>query len=116
MVISRDKERAIEKKALMEAIELDDKRVKIEKYLNECSKHKIRIEKSYAKVKDIFPLSAPRYEKLSDEEIEGIDQYLFRFAKLQDTLGKRLFRTIVAEYVEDIEELTFLDILNRLEK
>jgi hypothetical protein len=101
---------------LREGIDLNDKRVKIHKYINECAKDKIRIEKSYTKVKNIFPLSAPRYEKLNDEEIGAIDQYLFRFSKLQDTLGKRVFRMIVSEYEDNINELTFLDILNRLEK
>jgi predicted nucleotidyltransferase len=116
VVISRDKNRPIEQKALTEGMVLDDKILKIQKYINQCRKHQMRIEKSSAKVRDIFPLSASRYEELSDEEVEAIDQYLFRFAKLQDTLGTKLFRIIVSEYVDDIEQLTFLDILNRLEK
>jgi hypothetical protein len=116
LIISRDKNRPIEQKALMEGIILDDKMLRIQKYINQCKKHQMRIEKSSAKVKDIFPLSASRYESLSDEEVEAIDQYLFRFAKLQDTLGTKLFRIIVSEYVDNIEQLTFLDILNRLEK
>ncbi len=116
IVISRDKSRTIEQKALKEGVLLNDAKLRVQKYLNECQKHKIRIEKSYKKVKDIFPLSAPRYETLSDEEVEAIDQYLFRFAKLQDSIGNKLFRLIVSEYVDDIEKTTFLDILNKLEK
>jgi len=116
VLLSRDINRAIEQEALTKGVILNTKTLKIEKYINECKKHKIRIEKSYAKVKDIFPLSAQRYEKLSDDEIEAIDQYLFRFSKLQDTLGMRLFKMIVSEYVDTINELTFLDILNHLEK
>jgi predicted nucleotidyltransferase len=116
VLISRDKNRTIEQEAINNGVELNTKILKMQKYLNECNKHKIRIEKSYAKVKEIFPLSAPRYQSLNDDEIEAIDQYLFRFSKLQDTLGKRVFRMIVSEYEENINELTFLDILNRLEK
>lgn len=116
VVLSRDKNRLIEQEALTKGVILNTNTLKIEKYINECKKHKLRIEKSYAKVKDIFPLSAQRYEKLSDDEIEAIDQYLFRFAKLQDTLGMRLFKMIVSEYVDNVDELTFLDILNHLEK
>ncbi len=116
VVISRDTNRTIEQDAIHNGVELDTKILKMQKYLNECNKHKIRIEKSYAKVKEIFPLSAPRYESLNDDEIEAIDQYLFRFSKLQDILGKRVFRMIVSEYEDNINELTFLDILNRLEK
>ncbi|MDQ7085412.1 MAG: hypothetical protein Q9M36_11025 [Sulfurovum sp.] len=116
ILISRDKSRTIEKEALYQGVVLDTKILKLQKYLNECSKHKLRIEKSYAKVKHIFPLSARRYENLEDEEVEAIDQYLFRFSKLQDTLGKRVFKLILSEYEDGIEQLTFLDILNGLEK
>jgi hypothetical protein len=116
VLISRDKNRTIEQEAINNGVELNTNILKMQKYLNECNKHKIRIEKSYAKVKEIFPLSAPRYQSLNDDEIEAIDQYLFRFSKLQDTLGKRVFRMIVSEYEDNINELTFLDILNRLEK
>ncbi len=116
LVISKDVNRPIEQEAIQKGIELNNTMIKIQKYIHECKQHKLRIQKSYLQVKDIFPLSAPRYEKLSDEEIQIIDQYLFRFAKLQDTVGEKLFRSIVSQYVDTIEELTFVDILNRLEK
>ena len=114
VVLAKDKNRLIEQEALKEGVELRENIIRLQKYLNECNKHKIRIEKAYDKVKHIFPLSPSRYEKLNDDEIEAIDQYLFRFAKLQDTLGQRVFKSIVLEYVEDISNLTFIDILNKL--
>jgi predicted nucleotidyltransferase len=116
VVISRDTTREIEKEALKEGIMIDESKLRIQKYLNECNKHKLRIEKSFSKVKDIFPLSASKYEKLDDDEVEAIDQYLFRFAKLQDTLGDKLFKLVVSQYLDNIDQLTFLDILNHLEK
>ena len=116
IIISKDKNRPIEQQALKEGVILDNKTLKIQKYIHECQKHKLRIEKSSAKVKEIFPLSASKYEKLNDDEVEAIDQYLFRFAKLQDTLGQKLFKMVASEYVEDITLMPFLDILNLLEK
>ncbi|NPA73119.1 MAG: nucleotidyltransferase domain-containing protein [Epsilonproteobacteria bacterium] len=116
VVISKDKNKKIEQIALKEGILLDEKKSRIQKYINECEKHKLRIEKAYSKIKDILPLSARNYENLSDDEVAAIDQYLFRFAKLQDTIGDKLFRLIVSEYVENIDQMTFLDILNHLEK
>ena len=115
-ILHTDKNRPIEQIAIRDGVVLDEKRLKIEKYLNECKKHSMRIEKAYNKVKHIFPLSAQKYESLNDDEVEAIDQYLFRFAKMQDTIGEKLFKMIVSEYVEDINNLTFIDILNRLEK
>jgi len=63
-----------------------------------------------------LPLDASKYVALSEDEIEHIDQYLFRFAKLQDTIGKRLFKAIFLSLEEDVEDLPFIDLLNRLEK
>jgi len=116
VVMAKDKNRLIEQVALKEGILLDEKKLRVQKYINECEKHSLRIEKSHSKVKNIFPLSATKYVNLSDDEVEAIDQYLFRFAKLQDTLGNKLFKLVVSKYIDNIEELTFLDILNHLEK
>jgi hypothetical protein len=116
VVVAKDNSRPIERQALKEGVVIDEKQVKIAKYLNECKKHSFRIDKAHEKLKSIFPLSAGRYENLNDDEVEAIDQYLFRFAKLQDTIGEKLFRLIVSEYVEDIYELTFMDVLHYLEK
>lgn len=115
-IVAVNSSRAIEQEAKTKGVKLSLEHIKIQRYLQQSQKHKIRIVKSYEKVKDIFPLSASRYEALSDDEIEAIDQYLFRFAKLQDTLGAKLFRLIVLEYEENIEQMKFIDILNRLEK
>ncbi len=116
IIISTDKTRDIEKIAIRDGIMLNDKMIKIKKYLTECDKHIIRIDKSFNKVKHIFPLSGSGYENLNDEEIAMIDQYLFRFSKLQDTIGEKLFRLIVEDFVENIDGISFIDILNRLEK
>jgi len=116
IVISYNKNRSIEKVALKEGIKLNTQEIKIEKYLNECNKHIKRIEDAYGNLKNIFPLSSKRYQSLTDDEVKNIDQYLFRFSKLQDTLGDKLFRIIIQDFVENIEQLTFIDILNRLEK
>jgi predicted nucleotidyltransferase len=116
IVISIDKSREIEKIAIRDGIMLNDKIIRVNKYLNECDKHTLRINKSFSKVKHIFPLSGSGYESLNDEEIAMIDQYLFRFSKLQDTLGEKLFRLIIEDFVENIDTLSFIDILNRLEK
>ena len=89
---------------------------KQQKIINECDKHLLRINSAYQKTIAILPLNADKYTKLSDDEVEHIDQYLFRFAKLQDTIGKRLFKAILSSLEEDIEDIPFIDLLNRLEK
>ncbi len=117
VVLAKDKNRAIEKEALKKGINLmDTKKLRIEKYINECNKHQIRIVEAYEEVKGIFPLSGKRYSTLSNMEVKNIDQYLFRFTKMQDTIGEKIFRLIAEDFVEDINKLTFIDTLNQLEK
>lgn len=117
VVLAKDKNRAIEKEALKKGINLmDTKKLRIEKYINECNKHQIRIVEAYEEVKGVFPLSGKRYSTLSNMEVKNIDQYLFRFTKMQDTIGENIFRLIAEDFVEDINKLTFIDTLNQLEK
>lgn len=89
---------------------------KIERIINECDKHLYRINTAYNKSSKLLPFDAEKYERLSDEEVEHIDQYLFRFSKLQDAMGTKLFRYILLFLEENIEGKPFIDILNRMEK
>ena len=63
-----------------------------------------------------MPLNKERYQSLSEDEIEHIDQFLYRFSKLQDAMGQKLFKSILLLLDEKVENKPFIDILNRLEK
>ena len=71
---------------------------------------------AYKKIGASLPLDMESYTKLNEDEVEHIDQYLFRFAKLQDAIGKRFFKVIFVSLEEDIEDISFIDLLNRSEK
>ena len=64
----------------------------------------------------IFPLDVNKYLFLTDDEIEHIDQMVYRFSKLQDSIGERLFKSVLIFLEEDIKNKPFLDVLNRLEQ
>jgi len=115
LLFSTDKERLIEKEA-QKGVELDINKVKLQKYLNECDKHLQRIEEAYADIKEILPLSVQKYENLSKDEVRDIDQYLYRFSKLQDTLGQKIFKLVLNIYEPMDEAIPFIDLLNKLEK
>ena len=72
----------------------------------------------YAKEKlsRLFPLTQQDYGNLSPEDIQAIDQFIYRFSKLQDTIGEKLIKIVFSLYEENVEKFTFVDILNRLEK
>ncbi len=50
------------------------------------------------------------------ETVKVIDTFIFRFIKLQDYLGQKLFRRFLEEIGELYENMSFIDILDKLEK
>ena len=53
---------------------------------------------------------------MNEEHETALDVFLFRFTKLQDSVGKKLFPTILEASQEDIKGLTFIDRINRLDE
>lgn len=93
--------------------ELEEKLIMV---LYECNQHKKMINNSYNHLKKNLPLKKEKYIKFSLEEVGYIDQFLFRFSKLQDSMGEKLFTTALFLLGEDFSKRPFIDILNRLEK
>ena len=90
--------------------------VKLKNVLFECELHQKRINYALSKLKRFMPLKVAEYKCLNDEQVEALDQFLFRFSKLQDTIGQRLFPGILELGEEPVKTFTFLDLLNRLEQ
>jgi hypothetical protein len=88
---------------------------KLASAINECDKHIKRIFSAYSELKKIIPLQEKAYENLNDDDVRLLDQFIFRFSKLQDTMGQRLFPALLISLEEDIRSLPYIDILNRIE-
>lgn len=116
LILPSDEKRLIDVEAQQKGIELDLDKIKLQKYFNECDKHLQRIEESLQDVIPIIPLSASSYKNLNKGEVQALDQYLFRFAKLQDTIGDKIFKLLIQKYEPSDKVLPFVDILNQLEK
>ena len=84
--------------------------------LYECNQHRKMINNAYNHLKSDLPFSKEEYLLFSLDKIGLIDQFLFRFAKLQDSMGEKLFPTILFLLGEDFSNKPFIDMLNRLEK
>lgn len=84
--------------------------------MEECRIHLKRIEHARKKLEKIFPASMSVWESLSEDRIETMDQLVYRFAKLQDALGLRVFKSLLSVLEEPVESSSMLDKLNRLEK
>jgi len=89
---------------------------KLKESIKLCSIHYERMIYSYRKIQNKFPLDSETYENLSDDDLSYIDQLIFRFSKLQDSMGNRLFPDILKNLGEDTEGKPFIDLLIRLEE
>lgn len=82
----------------------------------EANIHVERLNEVLNVLKGGYSLNIDKYKKLSFMEKNLLDSLTFRFSKLQDLLGSRIFR----EYLEEIsfitEEKTFLELLREIEK
>jgi hypothetical protein len=90
--------------------------LRLQPAIRECDLHQSRIDYASKKLVDKFPMTASRWSVLDDETIAEIDQLLFRFGKLQDAIGRRMFPAILTLAAEWSENESFIDKLNRLEK
>ena len=92
---------------------------KLNDILNECFVHLEKLEEALIELKKnvSFPLNENSYDKIINDKIllAFSDQVIYRFSKLQDTMGNRLFKAILLYQGEDVNK-PFLDILNSLER
>ena len=51
-----------------------------------------------------------------EQRIKTIDSFIYRFIKLQDIVGQKLFRFFLDEIGDYRDDMSLLDILDRLEK
>ncbi len=91
---------------------------KVKDNLKESLKHLHRVEDAFNALekKYIFPIDKKIYEKILShiEDIAFCDQVLYRFSKLQDSMGAKLFKSVLLSQGENVNK-PFLDILNQLE-
>jgi hypothetical protein len=88
----------------------------LKRILEECDKHRHRMNYAYRQLASLVPFDNEKIKDLNDEEISKLDQYIFRFSKLQDAIGQRLFKSVLQFLGEDVYDKPFLDIFHRLEQ
>jgi len=91
-------------------------KIRLNKIIFECTKHRDRMNKAYQTLMPCFPLTKTGYEALDDDHFSYLDQFLYRFSKLQDSIGQKLFKAVLSYKKEDVSNKSFIDIMNRLEQ
>ena len=91
---------------------------KVNDNLSESNKHLNRLQNAIKALEGsyIFPLSAENFQSIleSVEHLAYSDQIIYRFSKLQDCMGAKLFKSVLLYEGENVNK-PFLDILNQLE-
>ena len=94
----------------------DEIKERMEREFEICDRHILRIKEALKDLSSHLPLQLDEYAAQDTELVRCIDQFIFRFSKLQDSMGAKLFRYILEYLDEDIKYLPMRDILNRLER
>lgn len=95
---------------------LSERRDKLNEAVQLCTIHCQRMSFAWGKIKIHFPLDRGKYIRLKPEELSFFDQLIFRFSKLQDSMGGRLFPAILENLGEEVKRLPFIDRLVKLEE
>ena len=94
----------------------EELRDKLTETLAICDLHHQRMTFAYQSIEKYWPLTEINFSQLSPIELALFDQLIYRFSKLQDSMGSRLFKQLLEALEEDISGLPFIDILYRMEK
>lgn len=80
---------------------------KLDATLSEGHTHLKRMHYAHEKAQPFLPLNVADMAQLLDEQVETLDHYIYRFTKLQDTMGQRLFKQTLQWQAEDTSDLAF---------
>lgn len=91
---------------------------KVEDNLKESNLHLLRLQNAVDRLSKnyTFPLNSDSFKVVleSIEMLAYCDQVIYRFSKLQDCMGAKLFKSVLLYEGENVNK-PFLDLLNRLE-
>ena len=92
---------------------------RVQDHLDQSYLHLKRLNDAIVELnnKHLFPIDKSSYENMINNiyDLAFCDQIIYRFSKLQDTIGAKLFKGLLLYQGENIDK-PFLDILNQLEK
>lgn len=89
---------------------------KLKETLTICDLHHQRMMFAFESLEKYFPLTEFKLSQVSPIELALFDQLIYRFSKLQDSMGTLLFKQLLELLEEDVSGLPFLDILYKMEK
>ena len=89
---------------------------RLQLHLKEAKMHIERLKSAQKRLHRFYPLDCKKIAALSPEDLDKLDVLAFRFAKLQDLLGSKIFREYLWVVRFPTEGKDFLTLLKELEK
>ncbi len=89
---------------------------RLKNYLQEAQLHIERLKDVINRLQHLYPLNLHKFQNLSAEEKDMLDVLTFRFSKLQDLIGAKIFREFLNQTGFITEGKTFLEVLREIEK
>lgn len=92
-----------------------DRPARLRAAVAECERHVRYLEAARGRLPE--RIDSPMLDRPDDALVASLDQFAYRFARLQDTLGQRLLRLfLVGVLREPFEDAPMRDVLDRLER
>ena len=88
------------------------KKNRLDSYFYEASKHKEHIQEA----KEVISIPIESYESLNRLEKFALNTLIFRFSKLQDLIGAKIFRAYLEYSGFPVDGISFFEILKAIEK
>jgi len=85
-------------------------------YLKEAKRHVERLNDVLERLKPLYPFDIEKFNNLTSSQKDMLDTLVFRFSKLQDLLGSKIFREFLNHTGFITEGKTFLELLREIEK
>ena len=88
--------------------------MKPELIIDEIQLHFKRVESILPEIESWLPLKTEDFDDI--EKVKTIDSFIYRFIKIQDKMGEKLFPAVLQLLQEYDRGMPFIDMLNRLER
>ena len=88
----------------------------VKSLLEVCAMHASKMAHARRKIASIGEITPESIQNPPEEIAAYLDQFAFRFGRLQDDMGAKLMPAVLELVQEDSERLTMIDRLNKLEK
>lgn len=78
----------------------------------ECCTHLVHARYALKSMEALLPLDGQKLSSLDLESIQDIDQLVYRYSKLQNSTGSKLFPSLLKIIMEPMEDSPMFDKLN----